>query len=73
MVVVDTSLFHMGYSLVTEVEKEAPNRTNILYKESFSQTFSKKSTIFSSYQLCGPLSVAAPVKYLVLLLIIANK
>ena len=44
-VVVEMSLFRMGYSLATEVEKEAPNRMNILHKESFSQPFSENSTI----------------------------
>ena len=30
-VVLDTPLFRMSYSLVTEVEKEAPNRMTISY------------------------------------------
>ena len=76
-VVVDTSLFRMGYSLVTEVEKEAPNRMNTLYKESFSQPFSENSTMSSNRFF--PISYvdpsrwllpfgAASVKYLALLL-----
>ena len=67
----------MGYSLVTELEKEEPqNEYKPLYKKSFSAFFWEFDHIFKQafpHQLCGPLSVAPSVKYLVLLLITANK
>ena len=69
----------MGYSLVTEVEKEVPNRMKISHCIRFFTGFLQDlDHIISadkafSHQLCGPLSVAASVKYLVLFLTTANK
>ena len=76
-VVLDMPLFRMGYSLVTAIEKEAPNRMKInrciKFFTGFFQEFGNICTQAFSHQLCGPLLLVASVKYLILLLITANK
>ena len=76
-VVLDMPLFRMGYSLVTAIEKEAPNRMKInrciKFFTGFFQEFGNICTQAFSHQLCGPLLLAASVRYLILLLITANK
>ena len=73
----DMPLFRMGYSLVTEIEKEAPNRMKInrriKFFTGFFQEFDNICTQAFPHQLCGPLLVAASVKYWIVLLITANK
>ena len=65
-----------GISFVTKAEKEAPNRMNINHRIKFFPGFFKGFNhicrqVFS-HQLCGPISVAASVKYFGILLITAN-